>query len=105
MSSVTFGNGLYIGTSIAVNCLPAMSAELPIESLFTIHVRKNDGPENYLPKKKKFPEDSVSLEGVQELGSISWRLPEVSHVCSVDIKILSPDLRLNTFIKSKERCV
>ena len=74
VSSVSFVNGLYIGISIAVNCLLAMSAELPIESLFSIavncllamsaelpieslfsiHMHKNDGLQNYLPKKKKF---------------------------------------------------
>ena len=47
VSSVTFVNGLYIGTSIAVDCLSATSAELLIESLFTIHVHKHDGHENY----------------------------------------------------------
>ena len=49
----------------------------------TIHVRKNDGLENYLKKHFFFfffvfshPENSVSLSGVQESGSISGRLPD-----------------------------
>ena len=37
-------NGLYIQTSLAVNCLPATS---------DCYMRKNDGLENYLKKKKK----------------------------------------------------
>ena len=69
ISCVTFVNHLYIGTSVAVNCLPATSPELPIESLFTIHICKNDAVENYLQKKQHFfyifahPGDSVSLSG------------------------------------------
>ena len=46
MPSVTFVNGLYIGTSVAVNCLPATSAELPTERVCKIHMGKNDGLEN-----------------------------------------------------------
>ena len=51
----------------------------------TIHMRKNDGLENCKKKKKKnvffsfgfsHPGGSVSLTGVQELGSISGRLPD-----------------------------
>ena len=44
-------------------------------------MRKNDGLENYLPNVFflllfSCPGDSVSLEGVRESGSISWRLPD-----------------------------
>ena len=41
---------IFNGTSVAVNCFPAMSAELLLESLFTIHMRQNDGLENYVQK-------------------------------------------------------
>ena len=80
MSSVTFVNGLYIQTSLSVNCLPATSDRY-------YHVRKNDGLEIYLFIFIFFlfshPGDSVSLTGVCESGSISGRLPddlEGSHV-------------------------
>ena len=72
-------NGLYIQTSLAVNCLPATS---------DCYMRKNDGLENYLKKKKKnffffffflvfsHPGGSVSLPGVRESGCIYGRLPD-----------------------------
>ena len=55
----------------------------------TIHMRNNDGLENYLKKKKKnfsHPGESVLFARVRESGSISGRLPddprEGSHVCN-----------------------
>ena len=44
-------------------------------TVITIHMRKNDGLENYLKKKKKsHPGGSVQLPGVRELDCISGRL-------------------------------
>ena len=63
----------------------------------TIHVRKNDGLENYL-KKNIFvfshPGDAVSISGVREPGSISGRLPDdpggFTCMIKVHIKTESP---------------
>ena len=57
-------------------------------TVITIHMRKNDGLENYLKKKKIFfffvfshPGGSVSLPGVRELGCISGRNSLPRRVC------------------------
>ena len=65
--SVTFVNGLYSQTSLAVNCLPAD---------YHTYMRKNHRLENYLKKKILYFHIQEILSHSRELGSISGTLPD-----------------------------
>ena len=79
MSSVTFVNGLYIQTSLAVNNLQAASAELPMLPYICAKMMVWKFIYKFVCVCVcvfSYPGDSVSFAGVQELGSISGSLPD-----------------------------